>query len=52
MSRDPVFQSKGKWYFHTPESNTLMGPFDTEEVARRNLQQYTDYLKALSKNQS
>lgn len=44
MTTDPVFTHHGAWYFWDETWTQFLGPFDSEEKARKSLEQYAKYL--------
>lgn len=50
FENDPV-HTDGKWYFWDESESIEYGPFDTEEIARKELQTYCESLEPLNKNE-
>lgn len=52
-SGDPVFEEKGKWFFHGTDlvknlKGSIHGPYATESIARTNLNQYVKLINGES----
>ena len=41
---DPVHKENGKWYYWIETWADKNGPFETEEIAKRELKRYCEYL--------
>jgi hypothetical protein len=44
MSFDPVHEENGKWYFWDETEADRLGPYDSEEEARKRLSDYGRWL--------
>ena len=44
MSRDPVHEENGQWYFYDETWSDRLGPYESEKKARRKLKEYINWL--------
>lgn len=44
LREDPVYEKEGEWFFFDEAWSTSFGPFESEEVARKNCIKYKEII--------